>query len=134
MADGIRIDVDAADVMAMLVQLGDTAEVLIHDASRVTAARIQDEARARARRRTGRLVEAIEVEEQGPPMHGFKVVVGEMTDERGRRAEEFAIWHEFGTKKMAAQPFMFNSAKLEEGPHYRRVVEALQAAIDKENG
>lgn len=134
MADGLEIEVDAADVLAMLVQLGDKAEVLVHGASMVTAELIQQEARARARRRTGRLIEAIEVVEQGPPMFGFKVQVEDMRDERGRRAEEFPIWHEFGTEKMTAQPFMFNSATLEEGPHLRRVIEAIQAAIDEENG
>lgn len=133
MADQFIIEVDADEVLAMLDRLGDKAEVLVHQASEVTAERIQEEARARARRRTGRLIEAIEVVEQDGPMHGFKVVVEDMTDERGRRAEEFPIWHEFGTEHMSAQPFLFNSAKLEEGPHFRRIVEAIEQAIEEEN-
>lgn len=133
MADGITIDVDAADVLALLDRLGPAAEVHVHEASRITAERVQQDARSRARHRTGRLIEAIEIEEAGPPMHGYRVFVGEMSDERGPRPEEFAIWHEAGTKKMSAQPFMENSAALEEGPHLRRLADALQAAIDEES-
>lgn len=131
MADGLIIEIESADVMAMLTKLGPKADALILDASQVTAERIQDEARARARRRTGRLVEAIEVR-QGK--RGFQVVVEPMRDERGPRAKQFPFWHEYGTKHMSKQPFMYNSARLEEGRHFARIVEALQQAIEEENG
>lgn len=117
----------------MLDELGPAAETHVHEASRITAERIQQEARSRARRATGVLQEAITVEAAGPPMHGYRVFVDEMTDARGPRAEEFALWHEAGTVHMKAQPFMEVSAKLEEGPHLRRLSDALQAAIDEEN-
>lgn len=132
MAD-ITVDVDASEVLALLDALGPTAETYVHEASRVTAERIQQEAQTRARRATGLLIESIDIEEAGPPMNGYRVFVAEMTDERGPRADEFALWHEAGTKHMKAQPFMEVSAQLEEGPHLRRLAEALQDAIDAEN-
>jgi hypothetical protein len=125
--------VDATDVLDLFDRLGPAAEPVCHAVSRVTAERVQQEARARARRRTGRLIEAIDVEEMGPPMHGYRVFVDEMTDARGRRPPEFPFWHEEGTKHMSAQPFMNNSAALEEGPHLRRISDALQDLIDEEN-
>lgn len=132
MANDLVITVDAADVLAMLDQLGPTAAALVHDESRITAEHIQQGARSRARRATGTLVEAITVEEMGP-MGGYRVFVDEMTDARGPRAEEFALWHEAGTKHMSAQPFMEVSARLEEGSHLRRLSDALQTAIDEVN-
>lgn len=135
MADAVfTIEVDTSEIVAMLERMGPSAEGLVHDASRVTAERVQQEARARARRRTGVLVDAIAIEEMGPPLNGYRVFVDEMTDERGQRADEFALWHEAGTQHMSAQPFMENSATLEEQPHLRRLSDALQAAIDQENG
>jgi hypothetical protein len=133
MADGITITIDAAEVLAMLAAVGPSADARVHEASRVTADRVQHEARARARRRTGILQEAITIEEMGPPLQGFRVFVDEMTDARGARPDEFALWHEAGTQHMSAQPFMENSAALEEQPHLRRVSDALQTAIDEEN-
>ena len=134
MANGLVIEVDAEDVLAMLDQLGETAEVLVHEASGETAEQIQLEARARVRRATGRLSEAITREEAGEPLRGFRVFVATMSDPNGgRRAANFTLWHEYGTKYMTAQPFLTNSAKLEEGPHLQRIDEALQAGIAEVN-
>jgi hypothetical protein len=134
MADEITIEVDAADVLALLNRLGPAAEIHVHEASRVTAERIQQEARSRVRRATGIMHDAIIIEAAGPPMHGYRVFVDDMIDERGPRAHEFPLWHEAGTKHMKAQPFMEVSAQLEEGAHLRRLSDALQDAIDQENG
>lgn len=133
MANELTIDVDATDVLKLLARLGDAAEVHVHAVSEITAVRIQAEARARARRATGRLFHAIKVREMGPPLHGFQVYVDQMADERGRRPDVFPWWHELGTEHMDAQPFMSSAIELEEGPHLRRIAEALQDAIDQES-
>jgi hypothetical protein len=129
MADDITVDVDATAVLAMFEALGEAAEKHVHDASRITAQRLQQEARARARRRTGLLAQSITVEEAGPPLNGYRVFVAEM----GNRSRMFPIWHEFGTRFMSPQSFMYSSAALEEGPHLRLVEEALVEAIEEVN-
>lgn len=131
MADGYHLEIDDEAVLVMLAAYGPVAEALVHEQSRITAFRVQAEARSRARRRTGVLIDAITVEEGEPPLNGYRVFVDDMVDERGPRADEFALWHEAGTRHMPAQPFMENSAKLEEGPHLRRLADALQAASDE---
>lgn len=133
MAD-LVIDVDAAGVLAMLEQLGDAAEEHVHAASRETAERVLAGAQSRVRRATGVLHDAITLEAADPRMRGYRVFVDDMIDARGPRADEFALWHEAGTQHMRAQPFMANSAAVEEMGHLRRLAEALQAAIDQENG
>lgn len=129
----ITVEVDATEVLAMLEQLGPAADAHVNEASRISALNIQQEARSRARRATGLLIESIEVEQAEPPLGGYRVFVAEMTDARGRRAEEFALWHEEGTKYMDEQPFIGPAVELEEGAHLRRVAEALQDAIDEVN-
>lgn len=129
MADGITISVDAQEVLDLLDQLGPAAEEHVHEVSKITAGRIQSEARGRVRRATGRLQYAITVEEAEAPMRGYRVFVGPMVG----RPREFALWHEFGTEHMDAQPFMSSAAELEEGPHLRRIADALQDAIDEVN-
>lgn len=129
----IEFDVETSTVLAMLDALGPAAEVHVHAVSKITAERIQIEARARARRATGALQEAITVEEVGPPMHGYRVYVDEMVVGGEKRAREFPLWHEFGTKRVKAQPFLYSSAELEEGPHLRRLADALGEAIVEVN-
>lgn len=139
MAEFFTVEVDATGVLQALDRLGARAEAYVLDAARATGRRIQSDARARVRRRTGTLAAAIAVEDAPAPLGGVRVFVGPMDDHAmnyrwglGARPANFAGWHEFGTKKMAAQPFMFNSARLEEGPHLRRVSAALQEAITAE--
>lgn len=133
MANEVQITVDGAEVLRMLDRLGPAAQDHVVAVSKLTADRIQAEAKSRARRATGVLQDAIEVRQVEEPLFGYQVFVDEMTDERGPRADEFALWHEAGTKHMRAQPFMEVSANLEGGNYLRLVAEALQAAIDQEN-
>lgn len=129
MADRLTVDVDAREVLQALDRLSVAAERALKRAARETADAIAREARARARRATGRLAEAITVEEIAS---GYRVFVSPMQDPAGgTRADNFGLWHEHGTKFMTAQPFLFSSARLEEGTHLRRVAEALQDAIEE---
>ncbi len=122
--DTLTIDVDTRALFDALDALGDAAEELVHEAARATAHRVAESARGRVRRATGQMAAAITVDEAPKPLGGFRVYVGSMQG----RADNMAQWHEFGTRYMSAQPFMFNSARLEEGAHVQRVREALARA------
>ena len=121
MADKITIDIDARELLRALDQLGAEAERHVLDAARVTGKRIAAEAKARVARATGETLRAITVEEKDGAVQVFV----------GRTSHPAALpaWLEFGTQKMGARPFLFASARLEEGSHLRRVREALQGAI-----
>lgn len=135
MAEGFEIDVDAASVLAMLDQLGERSDVLVHEASGETAEAVQFEWRSRVRRATGRYYEAIRRKEAEGPLRGFHVYVDQMSNpDGGMRAKNFPIWQEEGTKYMAATPAMQAAIDLEEGLHLRRVSDALQEGIDEVNG
>ena len=128
MADTLTIDVDATALLRMLDQLGRSAAAQhLKAAAKVTAERIATEAAARVARRTGKTAAGIKVEETRTG-NGYVVFV--------RRPEMPGLpaWLEFGTKYMTARPFLFASARLEEGPHERRVAQALQEAIDEVQG
>ena len=126
MAGELQIDVDAREILRMLDVLGDRAAVAIKAACLETARSIQSEGRARLARQTagtGKTAEAITIEDING---GFKVYVGSVSG----RAENLPLWLEVGTKYMTSRPFLFASALVEEGPHLRRVSEALQDALD----
>jgi HK97 gp10 family phage protein len=125
MAGELRIDVDVSALLAAFDRLGPVAERACHAAARATAERVREEARARVRRATGQTASAITVDEAEPPLGGWRVYV----DRMGSRPANLPIWIEFGTSKMPAQPFLFNSAQLEEGAHLRRIAEAIEDAI-----
>lgn len=99
-------------------------------AARVTAEAIAQGARGRIRRRAGgptrsrHTAEGIVVEELTKGS-GWGVFV-DSPDMPGLPG-----WIEHGTKYMTARPFMANSAKLEEGPHERRLNDAIQDAIEE---
>lgn len=132
MSQLLTISVDTISLLAAIDRLGDhQAEARVKAAAKVTADRIQTEARARVRRATGATATAITVQEAPGPLGGYRVFVGPTRDAHGfSRPDNLPLWLEFGTRYMGAQPFLFNSARLEEGPHLRRVAEALQDAID----
>lgn len=123
MSDKLTIQVESAALFEALDTLGVSAERHILQASRVTADAIAREATARVARRTGETARGITVE---PARVGIGwIVFADRPDEPGLPG-----WLEFGTDKMTARPFLFSSARLEEGAHTRRMVEALQQAIN----
>lgn len=122
MADSFTITVDTAALFAALDAIPDAVLAELRKAAKITADNIAREGKGRIRRRTGQTAEAITVE----PSHdgtGYVVFVG------NNRAH-IGSFLEFGTKFMSAKPWLFASARLEEGPHDRRAREAVQAAID----
>ena len=125
MADRLTISVDVRALLAALDQLGPAAERHVHRAARITAEQIRDEASGRVRRATGKTAGAITIEEAPPPLGGYRVFVGAVLG----RAANLPQWIEFGTRRMEARPFLFSSARLEEGAHLRRISEAMTKAI-----
>jgi len=123
MADNFTITVDDAALLAAWDQLGDAVHAHLKANAKVTADKIATEAGARIKRRTGRTGDAITVEETRNG-DGYVIYVG-----NGR--QHIGSFLEFGTKYMTARPFLFVSARLEEGAHDRRSREAVQEAIDE---
>jgi HK97 gp10 family phage protein len=122
-ADGFTITVDTAPLLAALAAIPGAVHAHLKAAARITAEAIATEARARVRRRTGQTGEAITVEETHTG-DGYVIFVG-----AGR--QHVGSFLEWGTRFMSAKPFLFASARLEEGAHDRRSREAVQAAIDE---
>lgn len=135
MAQGdFTIDIDAAGLLSALTRLGPAAEQHVKRAAEVTAKRVQQEVRTRVRRDTGKTAEMITVDEAPQPLGGYRVFVAQWVGASfvRPRPENLPIWLEFGTKHMSAQPFLFNSARLEEGAHERRIAAAIQDAINEQ--
>jgi hypothetical protein len=120
----LTIEADASEVIAALERLGPSAARLVDAAARETAQQIVRGAQGRVRRATGALSAAITSERADKG--GYIVYVRDVD----ARAHNLPLWHEFGTRYMTAQAFMGPAAALEEGPHYRRVVEAIADAIE----
>ena len=120
MADRLEISVDSRDVLKALAVVGQVADRLIDEVSHDTAARIAEEARRRVRRRTGQTARGITVSKAR--LGGYLVYVD------NPEQPNLDLWLEFGTRYMTASPFLLPGAALEEGPHLRRVAEALERA------
>jgi HK97 gp10 family phage protein len=141
-ADRMTITVDTTALLAALDALPDRVHAHLKAAAKITAENIAREARARVARRTGETAAHIRVEETHSG-DGYivwvapEVRVSHHTMPSGRSHTQkvtynaLAGWLEFGTRHMPARPFLFVSARLEEGAHDRRCREAVQAAIDE---
>lgn len=121
----MTITVDITALLAAMAAIPDEVSKSLKAAAKVTAENIAREAKSRIARRTGQTAEGIRVEEARKG-DGYIVFVG--NPGTGGR-EHVGFFLEFGTKFMSARPFLFASARLEEGPHDRRSREAVQAAI-----
>lgn len=157
MADGLVIEMNTASVIQALMRLGDVAEPYVNAAAKETAFAIVREAKARLRRQlgpnaTGEL-EAHIVAFPADNGSGWVVAVDlppaqsislHRSSKTGRTHTQkvtvnmLPLWVEKGTKRgdphshtQAARPYFYVSAMLEEGTHFRRIVEALtRAAAD----
>ena len=138
----LAIEVDARGLIAAHDRLGAEAEQYVKAAAKVTAENIAREARARVARRTGETAAHI-VAEETHDGKGYVVWVEPdvklslHTSKRSGRTHTQKVtynalggWLEFGTQHMTARPFLFVSARLEEGAHDQRTRAAVQAAID----
>lgn len=117
----MTIEVDTAALFAAMDTLPSQIAAALKVEAKITADNIDREATARIARATGKTAEGIVVEETHNG-DGYVVLI------RNNRAH---IGHflEFGTKYMAQKPFFFISARLEEGAHDRRALEAVKRVI-----
>ncbi len=124
MSNLLTIKTDTAALFAALEGLGLSAEKHLLSAADETGGHVAAEARSRVSRATGATARGITV---GRAKVGIGVVVFvNRPDNPGLPG-----WLEGGTKFMTARPFLFDSARMEKGPHDRRVAQALQDAIDE---
>lgn len=145
MADRLTTELDFTGVVRAFERLGgEVTAKHLGAAARETASRIATEASARLRRQThgtGETAGAIVFElgehamgaragpigaglRQSTTGYGYLVFVAPTS-----RPAELPVWLEFGTKHMLARPFLVAAARLEDGPHRRRVEQALASAI-----
>jgi hypothetical protein len=137
----ISIEVDTRALLAALDAIPAEVHAHLKAAAKLTAENIAAEARRRVARRTGETAAHIVVEETHSG-DGYivwvepDVRISSHTMPSGRTHTQAVSynalggWLEFGTRFMSARPFLFASARLEEGAHDRRSREAIQAAID----
>lgn len=135
MADGFSIDVDTSALVAELTSLGDFAQPFVNEASAESAHSIVREAQSRLERKlsgnsTGQTLAGIQ---DRPAFDGNGWVVISDND----RMPNLPLWLEKGTKRHTArghsQPalgYFYSAAQLEEGPHLRRIENALASAIE----
>jgi hypothetical protein len=119
----MNVEADPREAIALLDRFGESAGRFVKPAAKVTADNIADGARTRVRRRTGATAAGIQVKEDFTG-DGYVVV-------SASRPVNLPAWLEFGTRTMQSFPYLFNSARLEEGPHLRRIEAALQDAADE---
>lgn len=122
MAPLLTTQTDTHEVLAAFDGLGQAIQPPLLMAAQTTARAIAREAQARVRRRTGQTATGIKIELAQRGL-GYVVFV-ENPDNPGLPG-----WIEFGTIHQVARGFFFAPARLEEGAHYRRIVEAINAAI-----
>lgn len=125
MADNLTIEVDARSVLQALDRLDDRIGDRLKAVAKDTAERIRTGAIQRLSAQTqgtGQTAAALTIDEING---GYRLYVGPVP----QRSENVPLWLEFGTRHMSARPWLFKAALLEEGPHFRRVAEAVDAAI-----
>lgn len=139
----VSIDVDASGVLSAFGRAEQLIERYIKDAARVTAHRIEAEAKRRVARHTGETASHI-VAEESYDKKGWivwvqpDVRIAQHTSRRTGRSHTQRVtynavggWLEHGTQHMTARPFLFVSARLEHEAHRRRVAAAIQDALDE---
>lgn len=136
MADSVSVQVDVAGLLAAWSRVADAAGARCLEAAYESAVAIQREASNRLSRQlgaysTGKTLAGLQVE----PMDGRR---GYRVTATREPFPNLPLWIEKGTKKgkpgshtQPARPFLEVSARLEEGAHLRRIIDAVQSAIDE---
>jgi hypothetical protein len=117
--------VDSQAVIAMLGRVGPSSDYVCREVARDTAKRIVAEAKARVRRATGATESGIhwELTRDGK---GYVV----LAYRAGAQTARVDYLLQYGSVRMYAKPWFFSSAYLEEGPHMRRLEEALRKFLE----
>lgn len=133
--DGVTIDMDTAELFAALDKLGARGQQLVFTAAGETAAAIVREAQGRLARQLG--IGATGQTVAGITAHPDEAGTGYLVQASRDQFPNLPLWLEKGTKRglghhaNLARPFWYISAELEEGPHLRRIEDALTAAIEE---
>lgn len=160
MPDGFTFTADDRALLAALDRLGASVEKYTMPAAKVTADNVKREGRARIARRTGATAEGILVREDyagtGYIVATQDVVLeGQRTTTQGKamgmrpgdarkwaarrytQDKHVGLWLEHGTIQgkpkshtAAPRPWLGPAADVEQGPHGRRMRQAIQDAID----
>jgi len=140
--DRVTVTLEAASLMAAIASLGPTADRACRAAARQTAERIKVEAKRRVRRRSGNTAAGIYMDDDYKKT-GYVVLTADARADagqkqaNGKRAPRYhkelhvGTYLEYGTDKMSAKPFFYESARLEENAFNRRLSEQLQYALDQ---
>ncbi len=135
MADGWSVEVDREAAVEALITLGDFAQPYVNEASHQSADSIVREASSRLQRKlsgnsTGETLAGIQ-DRQAYDGNGWVVISD------NDRMPNLPLWLEKGTKRHKAgghsQPalaYFYSAVQLEEGPHLRRIENALTNAIE----
>jgi hypothetical protein len=155
MSDGLKVEVDSADLLSAMRQFGEQAKEKLKWAARVSAYAIRDEQRRRVAHRTGETARNIEVREDYNGT-GYIVLTNDVltNDEKAHREKTWSgkpsrrskanykqmkhvgIWLEHGTRnkdgtvRQQAKPFFWEAARLEESAFERRMRAALAEAAE----
>jgi hypothetical protein len=134
MPDEFTAAVDAELLLRSLDHFGAHVGAWLDASCLETAKAIVAEASRRIHRQTGETAAKIHYERG---RYGGYVVMAYDTGGKGKggrtRQHHVDLYLEFGTTFMYPRPFLLESARLEEGPHMRRLEEAAQKAIDEEH-
>lgn len=122
MADGFTATVDTSALLALFDRLGPSTEYVCREVGRDTATRIVAEAQQRVRRTSGDTRSGIHWE-LSRDRKGYVVMAYNGTQPPVDK------YLELGTKYMRANPFFFASALAENGPHLRRLQEAIETFL-----
>jgi len=129
----LTIDANAETLETAIDKFVELAGPRVKAAARISAERIQLEARRRVRRRTGATALGITVVE-APNSTGFLVVAEAPPEPQTRRgAPAVPVWLEFGATSLrfGAKPFLRVAGELEAPLHEARLREALEGAADE---
>lgn len=144
MAAGFTIDVDATAVLAALASLGEAAQPYVNEASHQTADAIVSEAKRRLQRKLGPTLTPT----ASRPDLGHGLTLAGILDKPAYDGNGYVVisgrepfgnlplWLEKGTRHgkagshaSPALAYFYSSCQLEEGPHRRRIQEAVAQAI-----
>lgn len=118
--------VDASGAIALLDRVAQSADFVCLGVARQTAKNIVAEAKNRIRRATGETASEIHFEltrdGQGYVVLAYQQGIGDAP------VDQYLEW---GTHQQYARPFFFSSAQLEEGPHMRRLIDALTTWLEE---
>ena len=125
----LTISVETRGLVAALSRLGSRADARLHAASKQSALAVQREARVRLERQvsggsTGQTAEGVTAKDDGDAWLVYVDIPAE-------RWQNLDIGLEFGTSRMRERPFLHQAAILEEGPHRRRIVRAIEELIEE---